>query len=402
MSFKLPKFTELNSTQKTIINLLPKSNKLAVIGGPGTGKTIIGLQAAALMAESGKKCLFLSYSKTLKYHLSCVARKFNLNMSNITINSYHSWMWNFLTKKCELTEEKIKKDLQIKPYNYDLKKLETLILSLSNNVRVHYDYIFIDEAQDVQDGLIKILKLFSKNIIITYDDSQKVGFDEGNVDNYDHSNLLIDLGIGDSFYDLIDNYRNTRQTELVAKTLFLPYDVNGVSLLHVTSKNEGEKPKILHANDNQIEKIVNYIVDRFDFTKSVGVFFDIVNLEESKTFFDSLCVLFKKKCKERNIKFRYKYGRTTNITDENSLDNAIFLMTIRCSKGLEYDDVYIFTHNTDISDYKGKNALFVAFTRAKHNTIAIVFENGKHSNNPVYNLIKENGFLFMHEDLREN
>lgn len=37
MPFKLPSFSELNNTQKLIINLLPKSDKLAIIGGFGSG-----------------------------------------------------------------------------------------------------------------------------------------------------------------------------------------------------------------------------------------------------------------------------------------------------------------------------------------------------------------------------
>ena len=66
MSFKLPSYKDLNQTQKVLIQLLPKTEKLAVIGGPGTGKTIVGIQGAIQMMNQGKKCLFLSYSDMLR------------------------------------------------------------------------------------------------------------------------------------------------------------------------------------------------------------------------------------------------------------------------------------------------------------------------------------------------
>ena len=83
MAFKLPDYDELNITQQQIINSLAYAEKLAVVGGPGTGKTIIAIQASSIMSSSDEKCLFLTYSKPLIMQIECIAKQFGLNIENI-------------------------------------------------------------------------------------------------------------------------------------------------------------------------------------------------------------------------------------------------------------------------------------------------------------------------------
>ena len=396
MSFKLPSINELNNTQKTIISLLSKIIKLAVIGGPGTGKTIIGIHAAGLMADSKKKCLFLSYSTSLRDFIKSVARDFKLNINNIEINSYHSWFWREL-KSLGFDDPTTFQDM---PYHYDVEKVGRALSVIPTSKKKKYDYIFVDEAQDVQDGLIKYFAQFTNNILVTYDDSQKIGFDEqdDNVPSYDHSNILIDLQIGDRFYDLIDNYRNTTQIEMVAKILLSSYDLNEVSLQKVTSHTDGPLPRLIKLENNDVDKICSYIVNHYDKSKSVGVFIGNDNRDIGRSNFDLLKDRLQKLCKEQGIQFMYKYGsRNTNINSFNALSNGIFLMTVKNSKGLEFDETYVFSSNSSIKNYQGKNAFYVAFTRAKTRT-NIVMNIAEHANE-LNELLLNNAFMFETKSL---
>ncbi len=371
MAFKLPTFNDLNNTQKSIIQMLPRTDKIAVIGGPGTGKTIIGIQAAAIMADSGKKCLFLSYSTSLRDFIKNVASTFKLNMNNIEVNSYHSWFWHQII---ELGYDN-PKEFQDVEYHYDLNKLEKALNMIPKIKKLKYDYIFIDEAQDVQDGLIKFFVQFTNNILVTYDDSQKIGFDEidDNMPSYDHSNILIDLGIGDKFYDLIENYRNTTQIETVAKSLLSSYDLNDYSLPKVTSSREGPKPRLINCGLNNIKKLCEYIIKKYDKSKSVGVFIGNENHDVGRRIFDEIKSELTTQAKGTGINVLYKYGnKNTNINSVNALSNGIFLMTIKNSKGLEFDETYILSSNMAIKNYQGKNAFYVAFTRAKTLTNIVI------------------------------
>ena len=395
MSFKMPSFNELNNTQKVIINLLPKSNKLAVIGGPGTGKTIIALQAAAIMAKSGKKCLILSYSKTLKSYIANVAKEYKMDISNITINTYHSWFWSLLKNDFEIENPA---ELQETPFVYDLKKLMPLINQFDFSNYDKYDYMFIDEAQDVQDGLIKIFARFCKKILVTFDDSQKIGNESGDsVLSYDHSNILTDLMIGDQFFDLIDNYRNTAQVETAARLLFNSYDTNEVTLNKVTANRVGKKPRLLISKDDSYEKIAKFIVEHYDASKSIGIFYSQEAEDHGRKIFNSVKAAIQSELKKANINARllYKFGKT-NIDDSNAISNNIFLVSLKTSKGLEFDDVYVLTEDISIDNYQKKNLLYVAFTRSKSMTNIILQTN---TNQEIKNILVNNKFLFEQAEL---
>lgn len=403
MPFKLPSFTELNKTQKLIINLLPKSDKLAVVGGPGTGKTILALEAAAQNSKEKKKCLILSYSTLLRDQIKCIAKTYKLSIDNIEVNSYLKWFWK------ELQELGCEDPTILQPdgqkFIYDLEKIENFLSSQDKSKLKKYDYLFIDEAQDVQDGLIKYFALFCDKTFVTFDDCQKVGNEKGNDSflTYDHSNILTDLKIGDKFFDLIDNYRNTTQIETAAKLLFSSYDLNDVTLTKVTSKTHGAKPRIVECQKHvTYEDVANYIVDHYDKSKSAAVLFD-TEVNDRDDVFNSLkdSIIGVISNRKENINFYYKYGeKKKNINDTNALNEGLFLMSFKASKGLEFDDVFILSRATLINDFKKRNAFYVAFTRAKSMSY-VIFDNSSLTNkNELYCLMTNNRYLFDTDEIR--
>ena len=405
MSFELPSFEKLNITQKTIINMLPNSEKLAVIGGPGTGKTIIGIEAASLMAGRKNQCLFLTYSRVLLDFIKSIGKKYNLNMDNIKFSTMHSWLYkrlDDLLKEIQSDEEASPKDFQKKDYVYDIEKLSSFLASIEKSHRIQkYDYIFIDEAQDIQDGLIKVLFHFGKKILVTFDDCQKIGNENNDaVYSYDHSSILMDLGIGDQFFDLIENYRNTTQIESIAKRLLLNYDTNEVSLNKVTAAKEGLKPKLICLRQEDMsqkcDSLAKYICQHYDASKSVGVLFGYeLGGEQILEVLNCLRDSIKKYIEKYkiNAKVFYKWNKSGNITVSNVLENGIFLMSFKSCKGLEFDEVYIVLNDASIVDYKKKNALYVAFTRAKEMVYLVLDDKGEYSTD-LTKLMLDNKDLF--------
>lgn len=403
MAFRLPKEDELNNTQKLIINLLSDSNKLAVIGGPGTGKTIIVINAVRQMAKSPNKCLILTHSKCLINQIKCIAGLYNFNTNNIEISTYHSWFSSKLNKLGfkDANNKKDFKDFQEeKKYVYNLTKLENFLSNIDSTKKLEYDYIFVDEAQDVQEGLIRIFSQFGRKIIVTFDDCQKIGNENmiNNMIGYEHSNILNELGIGDRFFDLIENYRNTSQIETIGRQLFHSFDYNDITLRKTTSTRYGDNPVLLLSKGNfSYDEFARYLIDHYDKSKSCAVLFDS-SIDNCEEVFKSLkhSIETAIKLANRNIKFYYKFGsrkENENINDENALDNAIFLMSFRVSKGLEFDDVYILTTGATINTYQKRNAFYVAFTRAK-SMVYIALDNNSNVNKEVNELFSENKYLF--------
>lgn len=412
MPFNLPQYDKLNNTQKLIIEIIKRTmrirensekpvskfvrkKKLAIIGGPGTGKSIIVIHAAKLLAHSNKKCLVLSYGRLLSYQINCVSKNNDLNL---TVTTYHSWFYKTLIELGFKPE-----DLQEKDYFYDIDKVEDALNNESIYKKIFekklkYDFIFVDEAQDVQDGLIKIFSMFCDNLIVTFDDCQKIGDLNGkdSLESYDHSNILIDLNICNKFIDFIDNYRNTKQIETIGRLVMSSYDTNDKSLYKITSKNIGNKPKLIRSSEKILVSVfAKYVVDHYDKSKSVAVLF---HKSENKLF-ENLKNAITSEIENQKLKIHllYKYGNDDekcNIDVDNSLNDSIFLMTFDASKGLEFDEVYVITAGIKINNYKIRNALYVAITRAK-SMLYVVLSGDKSSK--INKLFLDNKYLFEEE-----
>lgn len=418
MPFKLPNLNDLNKTQQLIINLMNKTDKLAVIGGPGTGKTVIAILAATQFASSNNKCLILSYSISLKDQIKCITKLskqkqqqnvkdidiVNKKYDNIEVNTYLKWFWHQLIE-LGFTEDDIKTKLQTKAFVYDLNKLDDALSKIPAEKKLKYEYIFIDEAQDVQSGLIKYFKQFCKKILVTFDDCQKVGNENEKksdaILNYDHSNILVDLNIGDKYFDLIDNYRNTVQIEKCARLLLSSYDFNDVTLKKVTSNRLGEEVKLVKSDDKMTyQKMAKYIVEHYDRSKSLAVLFDSTTSNRN-LIYSKLKEAINIEIAKSGIqtKLLYKYGEYGNINSKNSLDNAIFLMSFKTSKGLEFDDVFTITTNVNISsNYQIRNSFYVALTRAKSNAYILIDDSSKESQE-INKLFLNNSHLFEVENI---
>ena len=395
MPFKLPSFNDLNQTQKILIQLLPKADKLAVIGGPGTGKTIVGVEGAIQMMNLGKKCLFLSYSRTLKYFIENIASDNNLDMSKIEIDTFHHWFWYFMINEFKMDKQQLA-IYQEQDFVWNVGRLNNFFNTCGKTTEqlIKYDCLFIDEAQDIQDGMMKILKRITRNVFVTYDDSQKVGFETKTIDalEFDHSNILNDLGIGDRFYDLIDNYRNTKEIESVAKDFLSSYDENEMSLVKSTAKRTGPTPKMIKSADGNLTKVATYIANHFDKSKSVGVLFGNDDVDRGKVVFSQLYEGLKNRL---GSSVHYKYGKT-DINNRNALSNGVFLMTMKSSKGLEFDQVYIIADNFSLEKIVGRNSLYVSITRARE-SVNIVTLPTTTRNKELNEVLESKSYMFKEE-----
>src|SRR5690606_20615950 len=59
------KIDELTLTQYRILRQLKQHKRAAIVGGAGTGKTMLAIEKAAQLAETGAKVLFLCFNRNL-------------------------------------------------------------------------------------------------------------------------------------------------------------------------------------------------------------------------------------------------------------------------------------------------------------------------------------------------
>lgn len=399
--------SKLSPLQKHIVDKMAADKSVAIVGGPGTGKTVLAMSGMGL--NSGKKQILLTYSKPLSSMIKGCS---------VTSNTVHSFCWQ-LAKKMEEKLEDYADDYQYdddphaiievinKQYGYDStgwpqwKKLMNAYNRLSDQDKkdIRYDDIFVDEGQDLPNEAYDFFKLIADRVIVTFDDAQEVGkeIDVGSSKlirkaGVDCNRILSTLSLQDSFYDLIDNFRNTAAIERVAKLFYNNFGCNNFSL-RVVAKNrpEGSKPKVVFGALNQ--QLFNDIADKaYQLNRQVGVI-----VPDGATF-DTANAFLENAVTNKILppaKYFFKYGKKCNMDGANNLNQTgVFLVTYKTSKGMEFDDVYLLDcQKNTLQSPADKNQFYVAATRAKE-TLTFQFSCLYSQSSPVLNVIKENEDCF--------
>lgn len=396
--------------QQHIVDEISRGRDIAIVGGPGTGKTVLAMSGMGL--DSNKKQILLTYSNPLSSMIKGC---------NVKSNTMHSFCWN-LGKEMELKLGDFKDEYadgeiidanalrQVinREYGYvgrgcwpQWEKLTTAYKRLNdkNKKEIRYNDIFVDEGQDLPDEAFKFLRLIADHLIVTFDDAQEVG-KEKDTDSkklmreagVDCNRILRVLSLETLFYDLIDNFRNTLAIERVAKLFYNNYGSNNFSLRVETAKRaQGSKPKVVFSELNQ--KLFDDIADSaYQSNKQVGIIIpDIETFKKAKEFLvNTVAYEF-----FDEARLFYKCGEESNMNNSNDLNQAgVFLVTYQTSKGMEFDDVYLLDcQKNNLQSPADKNRFYVAATRAKE-TLTFVFDCEYNQSYPVLDIIKKNEDYF--------
>ena len=407
--------SKLSPIQKHIVNEISKERCTVIVGGPGTGKTVLAM--SGMQKGSGRRQMLLTYSKPLSEMIKGCG---------IEANTIHSFCWQ-LGKAIELqlrqfaAEYKNDEDENRRAFNnvinreYGYKKPgewpqwdrlynDFIKLSPDKQRELRYDDIFIDEGQDLPDDAYRFLKEIADRIVVTYDEAQEVGRDSAENENtmirkagIECNRIIRTLGLQESFYDLIDNFRNTLAIERVAKLFYNNYGNNAFSL-HITKnrEEEGKLPEVIFSDATQ--DIIDRIADEaYQLNKQIGIIiFDQEDFDKVKEMMER-AILDNYITKE---KFFYKYGKIDNMgwgNNANLNQTGVFLMTFQSSKGMEFDDVHIFgCQKIHLTRDDEKNKFYVAVTRAKK-SITFYFNCNRSDRYPVLEVVENNKNLFRIE-----
>ena len=233
-----------------------------------------------------------------------------------------------------------------------------------------FDYVFVDEAQDLSLVKLKVAKLLSKNsITIAADQAQKI---------YHTSFAWKDVGIdirGRSSKSLKESFRSTKQVIMLADSLL---EKNKGSLQKkgeytepILPKQEGPKPLIICCENEKIqrESFIEQVkkAQKHKNNSVIGIFYRTSTEKETiMQWLDSEYL---------------RYEEVKGKEGWSLLTPGIKLITLHSAKGLEVDTVIIPKVEPDIipismEDYDKeeiedalemeRSLLYVGMTRAKH------------------------------------
>ncbi len=332
------KIEELTQQQFRVLNSLRRHRRAIIVGGAGTGKTMLAMEKAQQLAEDNMRVLFLAYNRNI---VSWIDR--NLSDEHITVSTYHSLTGN-LQKKSGINRSR--------GMDWDsfTNEAPDLLLESSDVLRSIspenlWDAIVVDEAQDFEDAMWipvpDLLKDPENGILyIFFDDNQRL---------YTQiSNIPIDT---QPFY-LTDNCRNTQRIH----TTMIPYAVTDDEIY--CDGPQGRDAEIIPITDKQsAQKELQSVLHRLVRQENVPPEDIIVltPLSDRNSMWKSDLILG-------------NFALTWDMQTEMNM--AVRVCTIYSFKGLE-SAVVILTELDKLRSDIASQLLYVGLSRARHHVVVL-------------------------------
>ena len=316
--FDLPSLASLTLPQRSAVS---DTNPIALMGGPGTGKSVVSLYRHLNNYDNGVKSLLLTYTTTLKLYLQSCCRLKNETASQNTQTTYHA--------------------------------LYTL--------RSNYDEIIVDEAQDIEIGKYDTIKEHAGKVSYGADEKQSL---------YSGASCeqLRRKFSSNRTHILDKNFRNTKCILKLCMKLF-PY--SNISMQEIEScRINGNLPDLFVFNDwdwdtrssnKQNEAIVELVGSKArEAGHNIAILCPFSNNVE---YFYTLL-------KQRFSGVTYYYSRGNTEVGCQEIGH-IHVTTFKSAKGLEFDTVIIPNFdsvNQDLSSFNTSwKDFYVGVTRSRTN-----------------------------------
>jgi len=146
------KLIELTNQQANILNVLRYQNRAMITGGAGTGKTVLAVQRARQLADSGDRVLLVCYNAPLGNHLEDQVA----DVENITAGGFHKIARGLAATASMLPEGEPNDDW----WSVDLPGV---LPDAAEKLGITFDAIVVDEGQDFRPNWWTALQLLLAN-----------------------------------------------------------------------------------------------------------------------------------------------------------------------------------------------------------------------------------------------
>ncbi len=332
------KIEELTQQQFYVLKMLRKHRRAAIVGGAGTGKTMLAMEKAQQLADADFRVLFLCFNKNLATWLGRTIKQ-----ENITASTFHSLVGKAIhwARLPNVRPDEI------------YEKAADLLMDSVNIIRspdssAHeklFDAIIVDEAQDFEDEwwipLPDLLKDPEQGVFyVFFDDNQRL---------YTQiSNIPMEK---EPFY-LSENCRNTRNIHESLQ----PYARTDEAV--ECNGPEGRPVERIQAADVQAaRKSLQQVLHRLVNEEGIDTE-DIVILTPAS----------EKRSRWKSDEMLGNFVLTWNM--DTTMDKAIRICTIYRYKGLE-SAVTILTEMDQGREEISDQLAYVGMSRARHHVVII-------------------------------
>lgn len=266
--FALPNVQDLSKDQDAAL-ALPLDGQHLIVGGPGTGKSVVALLRVRRLATESKNYRFLAYNKLLDQssrHL------FGNELNAFTLDAWFRRLWKSLFR------ENVPLLQADHPGGYQAIDWQSVTNRLQNGALPQHSYslpfLVIDEGQDMPPAFYNALaNLKFENFYVVADQNQQIHPEKCSA-RQDIENALA-IAPADTL-ELQANYRNTRPIAQLAQHFYpgdpaspkpeLPTAKPGASTPELWSYGngaaqtlEGIAERILQTSDRNPRKLIGII-----------------------------------------------------------------------------------------------------------------------------------------------
>lgn len=191
----------LTREQMDILQNLRRTRKAVIIGGAGTGKTLLAMEKARILSKEGVRSLILCYNAPLRRYIAEAMRE----VQHVEVETFHSLVVR------EARRAKIRIPQQLDDRWFEIEAPRVLRQSISES-KCRYESLLLDEAQDFSKSWLEV----SVELLAT-EDSVLYLFADSHQDLY-----CRDWAIphGCLEFELTQNCRNTRPVAAKVSKVF--------------------------------------------------------------------------------------------------------------------------------------------------------------------------------------
>ncbi len=363
--FELPGIQELKKEQEDV-RALPKKGQHLVIGGPGTGKSVLALLRARRHARAGEPHVFLVFNKLL-HEASC-----HLGGSKISCFQWMAWFFKLFWEIAKKPVPRVAASPGSSWQDINWEGANLILDRQLEGTDSRPEYIIIDEGQDMPPDFYRVLiSLRFENFFVVADQHQQIVSGK----NSSRRDLEIELGIKhEQVIELKENHRNKYPIARLAREFYTGDIASPEVTLPQDSGGKAKMPLLFTYQNNQFELMINKILKMADREPSKLIGIIAPDNKVRKLFFDALQCGTEKISLDNGSPFirTYHYDHQEHV---NFHEGGIMVINAQACKGLEFEYVFLANIESYFCPSKDQDSLkrlfYVMVARARDQVILL-------------------------------
>lgn len=328
--FQLPGIQDLSKEQERV-RALPLEGQHLIIGGPGTGKSVMALLRAKALADDNQDYLFLVFNHLLRQSSK---RLFGNELLN---EQWQKWFITLFTDEVNTVFPWRPAETWSGKKGFDWDKILTQCESNERDAPApDRPFLIIDEGQDMPPSFYQVLvSMGFENLFLVADQNQQI------VDGQNSSRQDLEDALGldaDDTIELTENYRNHLAIARLARAFYTGDPASPPPKLPDPPSSEVKKPILFNYAPSQFRPILNHILIMAinNPRKLIGIL--CPNNQVRQKYFDTLLSLNKVAGHPPVTLTTFKHGDKHEMPFD---EGGVMVINAQACKGLEFDIVFV-------------------------------------------------------------